>query len=183
MTKEIILKVGLQLLLEKGYNGFSYADVSDKVKIKKASIHYHFPTKVDLLVTIIDNHTEYFRNLRTLQSKKTAEQSLSALINYYLQLINTDKICLMGSLANTGDDLPTIIKEKSQMFCDEIHSYTVSILEKGMENKEFKAIENVDNKAIEILASLMGLTQLSRLYHPGKMHIVIQNIVQQLKTS
>ena len=32
-----------QLLAAGGYNGFSYADLSEKVGIGKASIHHHFP--------------------------------------------------------------------------------------------------------------------------------------------
>ncbi len=42
-----------QLLAAGGYNGFSYADLSERVRVGKASIHHHFPSKVDLVLTVV----------------------------------------------------------------------------------------------------------------------------------
>ncbi|MEF9673014.1 TetR family transcriptional regulator [Pseudomonas sp. PCH446] len=33
------------LLALGGYNSFSYADIAERVRITKASIHHHFPSK------------------------------------------------------------------------------------------------------------------------------------------
>ena len=41
------------LIAERGYFGFSYADIAEVVGIRKASIHHHFPTKVDLVVATL----------------------------------------------------------------------------------------------------------------------------------
>jgi TetR/AcrR family transcriptional repressor of nem operon len=47
-TKTTLLDVAEELLLTRGYNGFSYNDIAEKVGIRKASIHYHFPSKSGL---------------------------------------------------------------------------------------------------------------------------------------
>lgn len=59
-TKERILKYSEQLMLSKGYNGFSFMDIAKIVGIKKASMHYHFPTKEDLAVAIVLKYRRLF---------------------------------------------------------------------------------------------------------------------------
>lgn len=49
------------LLATGGYHGFSYADISERVRIGKASIHHHFPTKADLVLVVIKRHREQAR--------------------------------------------------------------------------------------------------------------------------
>jgi TetR/AcrR family transcriptional regulator, transcriptional repressor for nem operon len=55
-TAERILDAGNALLIDRGYSAFSYADISDTVKIRKASIHHHFPTKAGLVVAVLRRH-------------------------------------------------------------------------------------------------------------------------------
>ncbi len=43
-----------QLITNVGYNGFSYADLSVRLGIRKPSIHHHFPSKVDLVVAVVE---------------------------------------------------------------------------------------------------------------------------------
>src|SRR3546814_4811414 len=38
--------------------GFSYADISSVVGIRKASIHHHFPSKSDLVRTVVAQYRE-----------------------------------------------------------------------------------------------------------------------------
>jgi TetR/AcrR family transcriptional repressor of nem operon len=55
-TAERILEVANTLLIDRGYSAFSYADIAETVKIRKASIHHHFPTKAGLVVAVLRRH-------------------------------------------------------------------------------------------------------------------------------
>ena len=44
------------LLIDRGYSAFSYAGIAETVKIRKASIHHHFPTKAGLVVAVLRRH-------------------------------------------------------------------------------------------------------------------------------
>jgi len=55
-TYDHILHCAQNLIVSGGYNGFSYADISDIVGIRKASIHHHFPSKVDLVQTLVSRY-------------------------------------------------------------------------------------------------------------------------------
>ena len=52
-TRKSIIDLGEKLLLNQGFNGFSYADIAASLGIKNAAVHYHFPTKCDLGLEII----------------------------------------------------------------------------------------------------------------------------------
>jgi len=179
-TRDLILKVGTELLTEKGYNAFSYADISERVNIKKASIHYHFPTKTDLGIAIVQSHIEYFEDLKKRQSSLTELKKLQSLAKYYIQLINEKKICLMGTFSTDVHSIEPALKEKSIEFCKIVVQYTTDILEAGIRNNEFKPIENPSTKAIEILSSFMGLAQMSRIYSPDEATKTILGIINQL---
>jgi TetR/AcrR family transcriptional repressor of nem operon len=47
-TKIEILDAAQNIIQLRGYNGFSFANISQTVGISKASIHHHFPSKAAL---------------------------------------------------------------------------------------------------------------------------------------
>src|SRR5262249_22696510 len=57
-TSDEILASARTLIMSGGYNGFSYADIAEVVGIRKASIHHHFPSKVDLVRTLVIRYRE-----------------------------------------------------------------------------------------------------------------------------
>ena len=40
-TSQRILDIAERLVQTRGFNGFSYADIADALKVTKASLHYH----------------------------------------------------------------------------------------------------------------------------------------------
>ena len=46
-TAEQILDLAETLIQTRGYSAFSYQDIADSLGIRKASIHYHFPSKTE----------------------------------------------------------------------------------------------------------------------------------------
>ncbi|TGV30073.1 TetR/AcrR family transcriptional regulator, partial [Mesorhizobium sp. M8A.F.Ca.ET.142.01.1.1] len=57
-TADDILAAARRFIVAGGYNGFSYADIAEVVGIRKASIHHHFPSKVDLVQTLVRRYLE-----------------------------------------------------------------------------------------------------------------------------
>ena len=55
-TSEQIIDTATELVQQRGFNAFSYNDISDLVGIKKASIHYHFPTKHKLAESVMKKY-------------------------------------------------------------------------------------------------------------------------------
>src|SRR5215203_5069037 len=59
-TRTRILDAAQGLVQRLGANAMSYQHVSDAVGVRKASIHYYFPTKSDLLVALISRYSAWF---------------------------------------------------------------------------------------------------------------------------
>ena len=53
-TAEKLIAETARLIVNRGYNGFSYADLAERFGIRKASIHHHFPSKADLVVAVVE---------------------------------------------------------------------------------------------------------------------------------
>jgi AcrR family transcriptional regulator len=71
-TKTKLLNCAQDLIQRVGINAMSYNDISKAVGIKKASIHYYFPKKDDLINELLCNcKTEYSE-----QYKKIANSEL-----------------------------------------------------------------------------------------------------------
>ncbi len=62
-TQTAILDTAQELIQRVGVNAMSYADISAVVGIRKASIHYYFPTKYDLIAALLDRYNPYFLKL------------------------------------------------------------------------------------------------------------------------
>jgi len=51
------------MVMQRGFNAVSYGDLAKELGIRTASIHYHFPTKAVLGVTVISRYRDKFKNL------------------------------------------------------------------------------------------------------------------------
>ncbi|MFK7802459.1 MAG: TetR/AcrR family transcriptional regulator, partial [Anaerolineae bacterium] len=100
-TKTKILDVAERLTQTKGFNCFSYLDLAAEIGIKSSSIHYHFKTKADLALALVerthDVHTTAFRNLD--RDVDTPQERLQSMINFFQGYIVDQKFCMCGMLA------------------------------------------------------------------------------------
>ncbi|MBV8574602.1 MAG: helix-turn-helix transcriptional regulator, partial [Acetobacteraceae bacterium] len=55
-TATRILDVAERLVQTRGFNAFSYADIAQALRVTKASLHYHFPTKGKLGERLIERY-------------------------------------------------------------------------------------------------------------------------------
>jgi TetR/AcrR family transcriptional repressor of nem operon len=101
VTKTKILDAAQDLIQRLGANGMSYQDISDAVGIRKASIHHHFPTKENLIETLLDRYCEYFFRLfdNILQSTASPKEKLQKYIDLFEATLRSEKgekACLYG---------------------------------------------------------------------------------------
>ena len=59
-TRTHIMDVAQDLIQRRGVNGMSFKDISDAVKIRKASIHHHFASKQDLVEALVTRYRKDF---------------------------------------------------------------------------------------------------------------------------
>lgn len=162
-TRTEILDLAEQLIRSKGYNSFSYKDISSALNIKNAAIHYYFPAKHDLGKAII-NRTR-LRFAQHLSEWKTASprQQLEQFITTYEKSNEQELVCFMGSLGPSYKTLPESMQTELTTASFEIRSWVRIILKAGLADGSFKFDEKVEEKSDAIVSSLLASLILNRV--------------------
>jgi AcrR family transcriptional regulator len=54
-TREQIRTVALEMFAERGYDGTSLREIAEQLGVTKAAVYYHFKTKEDILVSLLED--------------------------------------------------------------------------------------------------------------------------------
>lgn len=123
-TRTALLNSAETAARQRGYDGFSYADLARDVGIRKASIHYHFPTKTNLVLELTDRYAAQFTDaLSSIDAAKTTAASrLQAYHAIYRgALAGGTQLCLCVVLSAGRDSLTDpVLNRLSQFHHDSI---------------------------------------------------------------
>lgn len=167
-TSDEIIRCARTLIIAGGYNGFSYADIADVVGIRKASIHHHFPSKIDLVRTLLQLYREEAKaGLATVKSYNTdpADQ-LRAYINYWTACIGdpTSSFCVCALLASQIPVLPPEIVVEVRAHFRTLSTWLASVIEEGATQNAFLLTETAQSEAESFMAAVHGAMLSARVY-------------------
>lgn len=167
-TREKIIYLGEALFQQFGYNGFSYKHISQKLGIKNAAIHYHFPSKEDLGIAII----EHAKNRLEIWKKKIDELELNPTEKleryiedmYGWQIEKGNRICMIAATGTDYFSIPKKMQQKAQALGYFIREIYAKILTEGLEKGYFHFIGEPKYQALTILLTLQGALMSARLH-------------------
>lgn len=165
-TAEQILDVAQVMIQTHGYNAFSYADISVQVGIRKASIHYHFPSKNDLGKEVVARYRETFRK-KLDQIERATDNPLSKLERYaqlYLDGLQDEKMCLCGVLAADFNTLPEVVREEVKGFFADSEAWLTKVLIEGCSVGVLCCNASTEIEAQLLLSGLQGAQLTARSY-------------------
>lgn len=89
MTREKILSAAKELFEEKGFDVTSVREIASKAGVNAALINYHFGSKENLLILLMDEAVEHGRlKLTTINAlDATPEEKLTAVVELYVEKI------------------------------------------------------------------------------------------------
>jgi len=161
-----ILDLAETLIQTRSYSAFSYQDIADALGIRKASIHYHFATKADLGVAVVDRYAERSGSALAVLDKDQSRTSSKLLDFYcepYLQFAQTsDRVCLCGALAAETMALPPQIRERVADFFEDHQVWLARILERGAQRGEFALRASATRTARMFFGALQGALIVKR---------------------
>jgi TetR/AcrR family transcriptional regulator, transcriptional repressor for nem operon len=165
-TSRRILDAAEKLIQTRGFNGFSYADVSAAVGITKASLHYHFPTKAKLGLTIILRYQETFG--AALEALDATGGDARALLGGYAQLysnvLGRNRMCLCGMLAAEYTTLPRPMQEALRAFFDVNEQWLTRVMVQGERSGVLRLQAPPTEEARLLVAALEGALLVARSY-------------------
>lgn len=165
-TRSLIIDRANELMMQRGFNGFSYRDISEPLGVKNAAIHYHFPSKTDLIAAVIhDNHELLKKSTsRFMENGGPAREQIEGLFAFTSAQCKAGRpVCVGGALAADYDQLPEEIQNANQRFMNESAKWMTRVLELGREQGELEFEGDPASKARVILAAIQGGRQLYRI--------------------
>ncbi|GEM46331.1 TetR/AcrR family transcriptional regulator [Deinococcus cellulosilyticus] len=166
-TYNLILDVAQHLVQERGFNAFSYKDISQALGIKNASIHYHFPGKTDLGVALVRRYRNRLHQVlsQLQQQPQGAPQMLEVYLVGYRTVVHEDgRICLCAALAADLNTLPESIQTEVAAFFQLNQDWLSRVMEQGSESGQLKFSGSPQHAAEVFLATLEGGMLLARSY-------------------
>jgi len=174
----------MDLIKRYGYNAFSYADISKKLDVKNAAVHYHFRGKEDLLGGILDNYIkEYVQMGKRLQaSELSALQKLDMFIERYSVLVDMSCICIIGSVASDYNTLPESVKAKVTALVQLVLALVEKTLQEGKKSGELQFTESARTQALLIMTNLAAGVQLARISGKKDYEMIRKALLRQVKS-
>lgn len=181
-TKEAILKIGAELIQQVGYHAFSYADIAKKLSIKNAAVHYHFAAKADLYESIVDAHIENYTQIgqQLREAAIPAKAKLEKIFDRYTNLVDCNRICVIGAIASDYTTLPEKTRAKVATLVELVLKLVEKTLQEGKKNGDFTFTETPRVQTLLIMTNLSAGVQLARITGKKDFDTIRKSILKQL---
>jgi len=173
------------LLAAGGYNSFSYADISDRVHISKASIHHHFPSKAELVRIVVAQYREEAREGLAALERQLDDPlgALNAYANYWAKCIRdgTASFCICAMLAAELPAIPGEVADEVRGHFQDLTAWLAAILKKGAAKGQFALRDSAVIEAKSFMATVHGAMLAARaLGDPKTFQAIVQPAVNRL---
>ena len=164
-TRISLLDSAERAVRQRGFDGFSYADLSKEIGIRKASIHYHFATKADLGLALIERYAEqFFEALADIRNSdgSAAEQLRSYIQIYRNALVEGEQVCLCVALSAGRDSLSTEVLDQLNRLHAESIAWLTEVFERAAQDGSVSGCALPIEDATAALALVEGAQLLAR---------------------
>jgi len=166
-TTDQLLDVAQELAQTRGYNAFSYRDLAERVGIRSASIHHHFPAKSDLGRALVARYRERFSE--ALRRIAGSDADAPARLAAYVDLFRTTyeqggRLCLGGMFAADLPTLPSEVQEQVRGFYLDNEAWLTRLLDAGRRSSELAFEGTPRDAAAALLDGLEGALLAARAH-------------------
>jgi TetR/AcrR family transcriptional regulator, transcriptional repressor for nem operon len=178
-----ILDIAEQLAQTRGFNGFSYADVALELRVTKASLHYHFPSKADLGCALIVRYHLVFAQALEAIDRQTPRprEKLRRYAALYDSVLRKNRMCLCGMFAAEYATLPVPMQNELRLFFDANETWLTAVLEDGRRSGELTFRGAARQRARSVIGALEGAMLVARVYsEPRRFQTVAKQVLADL---
>lgn len=155
MTKEQIQKNAVEIISEQGFDKLTLSILSQRCKIKKASLYHYFESKEELISSLYTNFSSMLRKLGIVISfSDTPINILKATFNHWKQIYKSDEYSPYLSLLFQRRDIDERAYELSNSLNLMIQAQTDAVIE----NLASKTNPLIKDK--ELLSELFSSTSI-----------------------
>jgi TetR/AcrR family transcriptional repressor of nem operon len=184
-TADEILRCARTLIIVGGYNGFSYADIAAVVGIRKASIHHHFPTKVDLVRTLLQRYrAEVDAGIAEFERQYSNPlDQLRSYVGYWEDCVGdpTTSFCVCALLATQIPVLPQELVLELRAHFRSLSAWLTSVLDRGAKQGTLTVAGSAHAEAETFMATMHGAMLSARAYgDPAAFRAITAPLIERL---
>lgn len=179
-TRNKIIVIADQLIRQRGYNAFSYADIATKLKLKNAAIHYHFPSKGELGKAVIEETREKFKKHIDEWKHSSIQQQLTSFFEMYGKNSKHNCICFMGALGAAYNTLPKEMAATLKIAHQEISTWLTKLIRQGQKKGIFQTSSSPEKITNLITSSLLASLILQRVSKQPHLQNVQQILLNEI---
>lgn len=174
-----------RLLASGGYKSFSYADIAEQVQIRKASIHHHFPSKAELVRTVVTQYrAEAREGMRMLDEKLNDPLAeLNAYVDYWFNCIKDGSapFCICVMLAVELPVLPPEVAAEVTGHFHDLSDWLISLLSRGERSGIFQLKEAPAVEGKALMATVHGAMLAARAYdNPEVFRQIVRPVIDNM---
>ncbi len=164
--RNTIVDAANDLFHKQGYNMTSIADIANQIGITKGNLQYHFRSKEDLLVTVIDLRIEQMREV--FARKESEHPDPMERLKSFVKMVSGEQ----EGLSNYGCTIGSINAELGK--CQrELQHKALQMFEQFRENIEHAFIQlnskEAQTKSMHLLSMIQGAALMSYVYRNGEL--------------
>jgi TetR/AcrR family transcriptional repressor of nem operon len=165
-TSDRVLDAAERLMQTRGFNGFSYADISAELGLSKATLHHHFATKAELGRALVERYSQTFHGaLQAIDASSAAPRhKLERYVDLYRGVLSDERLCLCAMLAAEYNTLPRAMQEPIRHFFDTNESWLGGVIEAGRRSGELRFHGSAADTGRMLLGALEGAMLVARTY-------------------
>ncbi|MFZ3483532.1 TetR/AcrR family transcriptional regulator [Sphingomonas sp. 3-13AW] len=185
-TAEKLVDGAAQLIMRGGYNGFSYADLAERFGIRKPSIHHHFPSKVDLVIRVVEEGRARIR-AQIAFLRENAPAAMDQLLMYtgYWERCIQDQsapFCLAAVLAAELPALPEPIAAAVRGHFADLAAWLDGVLALGVRQGTMSLETSPKLEAENFMAAVYGAMLVARaLEDPGRFKTIVDSQIDRIR--
>ena len=167
-TKEKILESAKKLFSDYGYSAVSMSEIAKEVKITKAALYYHFKSKKEIYLEVIQNSFEaLLKKLKEpIGPKTTFEKKFHQTLMAYLEFSLNEKNPIQETIQKISRLDKTTIKFTQKLQWQIIKKFE-DLIKEGQKKK--KLLSNLSSKIIaHFIIGLMDTTIIQKSFIKNK---------------
>jgi TetR/AcrR family transcriptional repressor of nem operon len=167
-TKQFIIEKTAPVFNVKGYAGTSIADITEATGLTKGSVYGNFTNKDEVALAAFDYNLKIINDILSQEISRhlTIKEKLLAYVAVYENFLKYPFPmggCPILNTAIEADDTHEQLRKKASDAIIYWKNSIVSLIEKGIENKEFKAGIDPEQVALSIIALIEGGIMIAKV--------------------
>jgi len=183
-TQTSILDVAQELSQTRGFNGFSYRDIADRIGIRTASIHHHFRTKHDLGTAMTHRYrSDFMAAVAALETDASDPfERLRSYAMLFMATLEAGRMCLCGTLAVEYETLPQSMQTEVRAFFVDNERWIEGVLKAAQEHGQLAVSDTPRELAATFLSTLEGtMMSIRALGEARRFVVVVDQLLERLK--